>query len=103
MELWFNDHIFKFISEGTNRFPSQQMKMLARLHKNHETNPLFTLKKTEDKNFPNRFQVKLPIWSLEDIDLLRWIVGFGGQVKVINPPELVNKVKQIGGAISLLY
>jgi len=103
MELWFNDHIFKFISEGTNRFPSQQMKMSARLHKNHETNPLFTLKKTEDKNFPNRFQVKLPIWSLEDIDLLRWIVGFGGQVKVINPPELVNKVKQIGEAIALLY
>ncbi|WP_308256710.1 WYL domain-containing protein [Geminocystis sp. GBBB08] len=103
IELWFNDYIFKFISEGTNPFPLQQMKMSPRLHKNNETNPLFTLKKTEDKNFPNRFQVKLPIWSLEDIDLLRWIVGFGGQVKVINPPELVIKVKQIGEAISLLY
>ena len=103
IELWFNDYTFKFISEGTNRFPLQQMKMSPRLHKNSETNPLFTLKKTGDKNFPNRFQVKLPLCSLEDIDLLRWIVGFGGQVKVINPPELVNKVKQIGEAISLLY
>ncbi|MGI0481701.1 AAA family ATPase [Geminocystis sp. CENA526] len=103
IELWFNDYTFKFISEGTNRFPLQQMKMSPRLHKNSETNPPFTLKKTGDKNFRNRFQVKLPLWSLEDIDLLRWIVGFGGQVKVINPPELVNKVKQIGEAIALLY
>lgn len=103
IELWFNDYTFKFISEGTNRFPLQQMKMSPRLHKNNETKLPFTLKKTEDKNFPNRFQVKLPLWSLEDIDLLRWIIGFGGQVKVMNPPELVNKVKQIGIDISLLY
>ncbi|MHC5861022.1 WCX domain-containing protein [Nostoc sp.] len=29
----------------------------------------------------------------------RWIVGFGGNVKVIDPPELVNKVKQIAQGI----
>lgn len=103
IELWFNDYTFKFISEGTNRFPLTQMKMSPRLHKNNDKIPPFTLKKTEDTNFPNRFQVKLPLWSLEDIDLLRWIIGFGGQVKVINPPELVDKVKQIGEDISLLY
>jgi len=103
IELWFNDYIFKFISEGTNRFPLQQMKMSPPLHKTNQKKPPFTLKKTEDKNYPNRFQVKLPLWSLEDIDLLRWIVGFGGQVKVINPPELVNKVKKLGEDISLLY
>ncbi len=103
IELWFNDYIFKFISEGTNRFPLQQMKMSSPLHKTNHKKPPFTLKKTEDKNYPNRFQVKLPLWSLEDIDLLRWIVGFGGQVKVINPPELVNKVKKLGEDISILY
>jgi predicted kinase len=103
IELWFNDYTFKFISEGTNRFPLKQMKMSARLHKTNDKTPPFTLNKTDDKNFPNRFQVKLPLWSLEDVDLLRWIVGFGGQVKVINPPELVNKVKELGEAICLLY
>lgn len=103
IELWFNDYIFKFISEGTNRFPLQQMKMSPPLHKNNHKKPPFTLKKTEDKNYPNRFQVKLPLWSLEDIDLLRWIVGFCGQVKVINPLELVTKVKKLGEDISLLY
>ncbi|BAQ61672.1 hypothetical protein GM3708_2078 [Geminocystis sp. NIES-3708] len=103
IELWFSDYIFKFISEGTNRFPLKQMKMSPPLHKSNEKKAPFTLKKTDDKNYPNCFQVKLPLWSLEDIDLLRWIVGFGGQVKVINPPELVNKVKQIGEAIALLY
>ena len=103
IELWFNDHIFKFISEGTNRFPLKQMRMSPRLHKANDKKVPFTLKKTGEKNFPNRFQVKLPLWSLEDIDLLRWIVGFGGQVKVINPPELVIKVKELGETISLLY
>jgi predicted DNA-binding transcriptional regulator YafY len=33
---------------------------------------------------------------LQDFDLWRWIIGFGGNVKVINPPELVEKIKKIG-------
>ncbi len=103
IELWFNDYIFKFISEGTNRFSIKQMRMSPRLHKSNETRAPFNLKKTGDNNFPNRFEVKLPLWSLDDIDLLRWIIGFGGQVKVINPPELIEKVKKMGEDIYLLY
>jgi predicted DNA-binding transcriptional regulator YafY len=34
---------------------------------------------------------------------LRWIIGFGGQVKVVNPPELVEKIKQMGETIATLY
>jgi predicted DNA-binding transcriptional regulator YafY len=104
IELWFSDRIFKFISEGNRRFPVSQMKMSPRLDKvSRDRKAPFTLAQSNDHTFPNRFQVTLPNWCIEDIDLLRWIVGFGGQVKVIEPPELIDKVKSIGEAIAQLY
>jgi predicted kinase len=105
IELWFNDPIFRFISEGTKRFPSKQMRMSPRVGELQEKKkkPPFTLQQTEDPVFRNRFQVTLPKWCLEDVDLLRWIIGFGGQVKVVNSPELVEKVKEMGNAITKIY
>jgi len=108
IELWFNDPIFRFISEGDRRYPKNQMKMSPRLKdisesKKVNNKPPFTLKQTNDPDFPNRFQVSVPKWCLDDFDLLRWIVGFGNQVKVISPPELVLKVKEHGNQITRLY
>lgn len=106
VELWFNDAMFRFISEGTKRFPASQMKMsppvegarLLRVPKK-----IFCLSKTRDKQFGNRFRVVLPKWSLGDVEFLRWIVGFGGNVKVVQPIELVEKVKGIGHDIVGVY
>ncbi|MDL5051963.1 WYL domain-containing protein [Oscillatoria laete-virens NRMC-F 0139] len=106
VELWFNDHAFRFVSEGTQRFPISQMKMSPKLSSNptsQQLAPIFTLAKSPDPAHPNRFQVKLPRWSLDDIDLRRWILGFGNQVKVVEPPELVEKISGIGRAIADLY
>ncbi|MBO9998128.1 MAG: WYL domain-containing protein [Cyanobacteria bacterium SID2] len=107
VELWCNENIFAFISEGTQRFPLKQMKMSPPFHSRDSTtkdlNKLFSAKRTGDRIFPHRFQVKLPIWSIEDIDFLRWIVGFGGQVKVIEPPELRERVLSLGRSIVELY
>ncbi|MBD2603379.1 WYL domain-containing protein [Scytonema hofmannii FACHB-248] len=61
------------------------------------------MKQTDDREFPNRFQAVLPKWSLDEFDLLRWIIGFGGNVKVIEPPELVEKVKGVGSGIIGVY
>jgi predicted kinase len=105
VELWFNDAIFRFITEGTKRFPAQQMKMSPPVNGRKLTLPksIFCLSKTGDKGFPNRFQVVLPKWSLNDVEFLRWIVGFGGNVKVVQPEDLVEKVKGIGEAIVGVY
>ena len=105
VELWFNDDMFRFISEGTKRFPSSQMKMSPPLEGRKLNYPksIFCLSKTKDAKFPNRFRVKLPKWSLNDVDLWRWIVGFGGNVKVKEPVELINKIKGIGAAITEVY
>ncbi|MBD2679384.1 MULTISPECIES: WYL domain-containing protein [Nostoc] len=42
------------------------------------------------------FQAIFTKWTLDDFDLLRWIVEFGGDVKVIQPQELVQNVEKIG-------
>jgi predicted DNA-binding transcriptional regulator YafY len=105
VELWFNDTIFRFIAEGTKRFPAKQMKMSPPVGRATSTLPksIFCLKRTTDKNFPNRFQLILPKWYLDDVEFLRWVVGFGGNVKVKQPEDFMLKVKSIGEAILSVY
>lgn len=95
VELWMTENIFKFVSEGTQRLPKNQMKMSERPNKVTQSSDknLFTLPLSSDKNLPYRWQAILPKWSIDDVDLKRWIIGFGGQVKVVEPPELANLIK----------
>lgn len=103
VELWFNDRIYPFITEGTKRFAN--MKMSPPLHNTRSNLPksLFCLTRTGDRNFPHRFQAIFPQWTLDDFDLWRWIVGFSGNVKVVAPQELVARVKEIGQGIVANY
>jgi len=103
IKLRFNDDMFKFISEGTKRFPKNRMKMSPPNGKTPSTTGLFCLEKSPDSRFPNRLEVTLPKWSLDSVDLWKWIVGFGGQVIVEEPPELVKKVREIGEGIVGVY
>ena len=105
VELWINDAMFRFISEGTKRFPLKQMKMSKSFNPdlNRKNKTLFSLKKTNDPNFPNRYQVKLPCWCVDDYDFHRWILGFGGQVKVMSPDSLKTIIQEKGTAIAQLY
>ncbi len=101
IEIWFNDQMFAFVSEGTQRFPVNQMKMSQPFNRElmRENRSLFSLRKTSHDQFPHRFRVRLPQWSLEDIDLHRWILGFGGQAKVVNPEHLRQVIQKKGRAI----
>jgi hypothetical protein len=104
LELWFTDAIFAFVSEGTQRFPTKQMKLSPRLATMPKKNdPLFCLSKSCDKQHPNRMQVELPIWAVQDIELRRWIIGFGDGVKVVSPPDIAQKIHHMGRAIVDLY
>ncbi|MEA5551632.1 AAA family ATPase [Anabaena cylindrica UHCC 0172] len=103
VELWFNDRIYPFITEGTKRFA--QVKMSAPIQKTTNNLPksLFCLDRTSDRHFPHRFQAIFPKWTLDDFDLWRWIVGFGGGVKVVTPQTLVGRIKEIGQGIVANY
>ncbi|MGB5966998.1 MAG: ATP-binding protein [Spirulinaceae cyanobacterium] len=101
VELWCNDYSFQFISEGTKRFRPQQLAMSPAPGKS--SSRMFTLKPTGDKKFPYRFQVTLPSWSLDDVDLLTWVVAWGEKIKVIRPQKLVDYVTDFAINLSQLY
>jgi predicted kinase len=105
VELWFDDAIYPFICEGTKRFPKAKMKMSPPQTGSLNTSKsrLFSLQKTKDPQFPNQLQATFPRWCLDDVDLNRWIVGFGGHVKVIQPPELILKIQTMGKQIYSIY
>lgn len=104
IELWCNDYSFNFIREGTRRFSTEKIAMSKLLTaKSKDGKSIFILEKTKDPNFPNRFQVRFPKWSLNDIDLKRWILGFGGNIKVVKPEELAQDIQSIGENICRIY
>ncbi|RUT08844.1 hypothetical protein DSM106972_008970 [Dulcicalothrix desertica PCC 7102] len=105
VELWFSDKIYPFITEATKRFLQIKMSPPIKpiLSSPNSKKSIFTLRPTDDKKLPHRFEVILPKWSLDEFDFLRWIIGFGGEVKVIEPIELVQKVQNIGASITEIY
>ncbi len=103
LEIWCNDTIFRFIREGTKRFAANKIKMSKQGAGKNPNSQIFALPKTKDPIFPNRLQVNLPCWSVGDIDLLRWVLGFGANIKVIQPQALVDKVQDMSRAIAQVY
>jgi hypothetical protein len=101
IEIWLTNEIFSLISEGTQPFPRQQMKMSLPLNRHllRKNRSLFNLRKTSHPNFPHRFRVYLPQWSLSDVDLHNWILGFGGQAKVVSPNNFRETLQEKGEAV----
>ncbi|MBR8832447.1 MAG: hypothetical protein N5P05_003690 [Chroococcopsis gigantea SAG 12.99] len=103
VEIWCQDCIFKFISEEKRRFGKHQMKMSPPKGGHGEKKAPFTLPPTGDENYSNRLQITLPKWASDSIDFRGWLVGFGGQIKIIKPVELAVTVKDLARGIVDLY
>ncbi len=101
LELWMNDRSFKFICEGTQRFP--KMKMSAPPERAEVDRKLFCLPQTKDPQFPHQLKSTLPAWSIDDIELIRWILGFQGNIKVCKPDNLAEKIASSAEAIGQNY
>ncbi len=107
LELWLTANVFRFMSEGTQRFPGR-VKMSPRLPgattSETERKKIFTLTGTGDQTFPHRFRACLPIWVLrDDVQFRRWVLGFAGEVKVIEPDDFAQKIAEYGAAIAKNY
>jgi predicted kinase len=107
LELWFTDEMFRFVSEGTQRFPGIRMSSrnpLGVAMTTAEKQEVFTLKRTPDPDFPHRLKAQLPCWTLQhSIDLQSWILGFAGQVRVISPKYLAVQISQKAQEIEQVY
>lgn len=107
MELWLTEYIFRFISEGTKRFPGR-IQMSPRLPNSptssNEKKKIFTLKETGSPSFPHRFKAHLPIWVLrDDVLFRRWILGFAGEAQVVEPEFFAWKIAETGMSIYQNY
>ena len=107
VKLLFNDKIFSFIAEGTKRFPRAKIKMSPPkerkdFYQQHFGN-IFCLKRSDHPNFPNQLHLTFPKWSINDVNLKSWILGYDNAVKVGEPQELVNKIKNCGKGIAENY
>lgn len=98
LELWCSNYAFRYISEGTKRFPPRLMKMSKRPNSYLSTDPA-----TGDQQHPHWLRVTLPVWVLEDWELRRWIVGFGKDIKVKSPEAMVKGVRSLAKEIFDLY
>ncbi|MDS3861835.1 AAA family ATPase [Thermosynechococcaceae cyanobacterium BACA0444] len=102
LKLQFTEALFKFVSEGTQRFPFEQLKMTPppsrSIHHHSDLKQIFTLGRAADPIHPYRMNVLLPAWSFEDVTLKAWILGFGPGVKVIAPDAfqqiIIQEVQQ---------
>ncbi|MBE9176929.1 hypothetical protein IQ225_19225 [Synechocystis salina LEGE 06155] len=57
--------------------------------------------KQEIRKFPRGLKAKLPIWSLDNnFDLQGYIIGFRGEVKVIQPAFLRDAIKKVADQIA---
>lgn len=104
VEIWCEESIFNFLSERTKRLPHNKIKFSKRSGKRiSQGETIFVLPLTEDSKYPYCCQLTLPCWSIEDIDLRRWIIGFGDKVKVVQPLEIREQIKLMADGINKLY
>lgn len=104
VELWFEDGIFKFVSEGTRRFAQFEMSPRQADMGTLERRDLFTLEGTGDERFPHRLVAIVPRWSVEgSVDLMTWILGFGAQVRVVAPVGLRDRISVRAREMVALY
>lgn len=92
LELWFSSSMYDFVSAGTRRFTGIQLSPPN--YAGADTKQ-YKLKGTKNKQFPHRLQAMIPCWVAEDdFDLVAWVLRFGGNVKVVAPDCLAQRVYQ---------
>lgn len=101
------DRLFRGIPQSQKRELNLQRKALDRLHQLYQAcgslylvDHIFCLPKSDDPRYPNRLQVQLPCWVVHDVELRRWILGFGGEVKVVSPQEIIQRIHEMACAIA---
>jgi predicted kinase len=85
-ELHGTAAVFRFIQERPQRFGKQTQFVT-----------------TDEPAFPHGLRAVLPVWAIEDFDFLRWLLGFGGEVRLVEPKDWGDRVAKIGLDIVEIY
>jgi len=88
------DWVFNFLREGVQRFPAELTRLSKPLPTDtwkHRANISASLEPLADDSHPYPVEIDMPYWTAEkDVDLKRWIFGFGPGV-VVEAPELLRQ------------
>ena len=99
---------FAFIREGLQRFPINNLRFSKRLPGDtwwHHQNAPHVLEHGEPQSsYPYPVEIDLPLWTIEnDIDLKRWLFGFGNGIRIESPPILREQHQQHASSITEMY
>jgi len=88
------DWVFNFLREGVQRFPAELTRLSKPLPTDtwkHRPNISASLEPIPDDSHPYPVEIDMPYWTVEkDVDLKRWIFGFGPGV-VVEAPEVLRQ------------
>ena len=89
--------VFRFLREGVQRFPAGHTRLSMPLPNDtwkHRPNIQGVLEPVEDPTHPYPVEFVLPRWTLEDddVDLRRWLFGFGASI-VIDGPQFYRETR----------
>ncbi len=105
IEFHCNDYIFRFLAEGSLRFPKGKMQMSPPIGglKHHSRNIYRLTANKNDSQFPHRFRVTLPKWVDEDVYLIRWLSSYGNKIRIVSPESILDRVIMFASEICDLY
>jgi len=99
--------VFSFLREGLQRFPLEATRLSQPLPGDHwwrHPKAPHCLKPQAGSTHPYPIEIDLPLWSLaSDVDLRRWLFGFGEGVIVEAPEALRQEHQRRGERVRALY
>jgi predicted kinase len=102
-----NPLVFSFLREGLQRFPLEATRLSRPLPADrwwrHPKAP-HTLAPLHGNSHPYPIEIDLPVWTLaSDVDLRRWLFGFGDGLIVESPEALRQEHQDRGRKVMALY
>jgi hypothetical protein len=100
--------VFRFMREGFNRYPPEQMRLSGPRPGDPWTLPDLGIEQLEHSLDPNEtrpypVEFILPSWTIGTNDFQGWLFGFGGEVEIEAPESLRDEHRKFGVGIAALY
>ena len=85
-------HVYRFLREGLQRYPMEQLRLSRPLPGDHWRHPgraPLVLEPLPGRAHPFPVEIDLPGWTIErDVDFRRWLLGYGADVIIEAPGQL---------------
>lgn len=92
MRFRCTERVYRFLREGLQRYPLNQMrfsKPLAGDRWRHSAKAPVVLEPVAGDSHPFPVELDLPPWTVaRDVDFRRWLFGYGSDVVIEEPQEL---------------